>query len=191
MIDIRNICHDKDTVSFHYHVNNPSLAFKEAAILRRNIMNNIFSYAINEVIFYKNESIHDDEFIAHRLGQLIPNIENLNVENRQEGIFNVTGTGNINSDCIKGIDFVYNVPLFYLHDNKTVHFKVLLSRNCGAYHPNWNPVSGITFTNITDSIFLFKFKLIGLVSCDELIKQLLEFGTNSDFSYEKLEFTNT
>lgn len=162
---ITNIQQNDIDVSFIYNTKSA----KDCAILRKKICTEVYSYTINKVIFNMNTSNIKNEHISNRLGLLIPDNNNLN---NFEGELYVKGPKMVMSDDIQNISFIYNMPLFYLDENEIIHCHVILEKDCGLAHAKWNPVVNITFTQINNQQFQFKFELNGLLTLENILNQI-------------------
>lgn len=143
---------------------------QEAANLRNFIREKIYFYLIHRVIFYKNTSNKNFEFLSSRFGQLV--LDNANIKNDDVGTLNVTGPLMVTANHIKGLTFVYDSPIVYLKEGEVLECNLEIDKNCGATHKKWNPVACITFTDYDKDVFKFKFELIGSITMDDIMQQL-------------------
>lgn len=143
---------------------------KNAAALRQYIKDEIKSYCVDKVVFYINTSTYTNEFISNRLGLTIPN--NLKCDDTTIGVLNINESKMVTCNDIQGIEFIYNMDLFYLRPNEHVVLQLLCNKGCGKMHQKWNPVSSITFSDISHNLYKFSFKLIGLLSLQNILDQL-------------------
>ena len=128
-------------------------------------MTNMYSYTIDQVKF---ESIPDSctpEKLASRFGLLVP------VQEETIGYIDVEGPIMVTTNHVKGMKFMHQMPLIYLDDHEKLKCTLILKKDCGKTHSKWNPVSAVKFKEHPEG-FLFQFELIGLLTMDEIIKQL-------------------
>jgi len=138
---------------------------KDACLLRKKLMTDIECYTINEVIYQSIPTRFNPEKYALRFGLLIPKqIDNI-------GYINIKGPKMVKCEDIKGIDFVYNIPILYLDEGEELKCCLKMKKDCGKTHAKWNPVSNIRFQEHSKG-FLFTFELTGLLTWDEIYMQL-------------------
>jgi DNA-directed RNA polymerase alpha subunit len=159
---ISNVTQTDKYISFTFNGN-----CREAAELRRQIKNNIYFYLINKVVFYKNTSTTPEEFLATRLGLLIPQMNN----NIFKGHVNVTGPKMVRCSDISNLQFIYDMPIIYLREEEQLVCDVIMEKDCGKTHQKWNPVAGLTFCK-AEVGFTFTCELLGCVSFEEILEQL-------------------
>ena len=140
---------------------------QEAATLRKNLMTNIYNYAIDKIIYYENTSGTNPEKLALRFGLLIIDQNFTN----EVGKLDVTGPKMIMSDDIQGIKTIYNMPIIYLDDKEVLKCDFILAKNCGKEHQKYNPVSAVTFIK-QDNDFKFSLELTGVLTFDQICAQL-------------------
>ncbi len=129
---------------------------RSANILRRTIIRDIPTLAIDQVIIFDNTSSLANEMIAHRLC-LIPlvydsSISHDSIEDTEfmlditcsEGIRNVLSqdlVSNNNTKCA----LLKNVILTKLFPGQTLKFKATIKSGTGSEHAKWSPVTGVSF----------------------------------------------
>jgi hypothetical protein len=140
---------------------------QDAATCRQHIKNKTESYMIDQVTFFTNQSCHTEEDLAKRFGLLVPD-----QSDEMTGTLNITGPKLVMCSDIKKLSFIYDMPLVYLKENEQLHCQLTMKKGCGDMHQKWNPVSAITFCEIEYNVFKFNFELIGLLSWEDILKQL-------------------
>lgn len=147
-----------------------------AANLRNFIKNEIYSYCIDQVIFFNCPSSYTEECLALRLGLLVPN--NLLCRDDTVGIINIKGPKMVMTSDIQNLNIIHQMPICFLNENEELHCHLKVKRANGKTYQKWNPVSGITFKNVNfknnnNDVYQFKFSLIGLLSIDDIMSQLI------------------
>lgn len=129
--------------------------------LRRVIISEVPTMAIDLVEVYANSSYLCDEYIAHRLG-LIPlysQSENdsetkfeLFVTNESEEPRTVTSKDLRYVSGIRGVIPVEDdpIPITVLGKNQQVHIMCTVKRGIGKFHAKWNPTSQCVFQTLAD-----------------------------------------
>lgn len=143
----------------------------EANLLRRSILSEIETYAIDIVIFYINTSSRHDEIIALRLGQLV--IDHEKYEHNETPIrINVKGPKEFSTKDIK-LPFKYETPIMVLREGETIICDVIVKKGQGKQHVKWRPVSTVSIKEV-DEGFKFTIKGIGMMSGDKILLKGLE-----------------
>jgi len=125
-------------------VNTPLLS-----ALRRTIISEVNTIAIDTVDFYYNESPFPDEYLAHRLGLLVLNSMGLQSENEISFEFNLN-TQESKSEIItvysgmltdpNNLIVNKNVPLFKIKKGQKIKFIAKTKLGNGLEHAKWSPV---------------------------------------------------
>lgn len=146
-------------------------------LLRRAILSEIETYAIDIVIFHTNTSPRHDEVIALRLGQLVidhskfqppaPGAEDIKIR------INVNGPLIFTTDNIPNLPFKYKTPIAELRHGQQIICDCIVKKGTGAMHVKWRPISKFTFTEVNDG-YLISFKDIGMLSGREIIEKGME-----------------
>lgn len=167
--------------------------------LRKVLMSEIETMAIDIVSVHTNSSALPDESIVMRLG-LLPIICNdldsyTNCEEcecKNEGCnncgvsfsLNVVGDGrmkktitsedvtisNKNFHIIKGPPFT----LFYLRNDEAVELEGQILKGKGSIHSKWNPVSSVTFKRLDNNSHRFHFESIGTLNNAQILEKALK-----------------
>lgn len=142
-----------------------------AAHLRQFIKNKVHSYCIHEVIFLtKNSKDFTEEHLTLRLNLLVP--DNATCDETTMGTINVKGPYMVTTNDINNLKIVQHMPLCYLKESEELYCHLKVKKGCGDDHQKWNPVSGITFKEISYGVYQFSFELIGLITIDEMMMQI-------------------
>ena len=90
--------------------------FSRANMLRRSILSEIDTYAIEFVIFDVNTSVREDEILALRMGQCVINHDRFIPQSEPNYRYHVdfTGPGTLTTDHIVGIPFTNATPIVEL-----------------------------------------------------------------------------
>lgn len=132
--------------------------------IRRVMMSEVETLAIDSIDFYQNDSVLNEDFIAHRLG-LLPlhyteGIEEatleLEVSNDTEENYKVL------SGSLSGhIDCVYdNILLTVLRPGESLELKCYIKKGCGKEHSKWSPVSKCVYT-LNEDTAVFEVEGVG------------------------------
>ncbi|MFT4244171.1 MAG: DNA-directed RNA polymerase subunit D [Candidatus Woesearchaeota archaeon] len=160
--------------------------------IRRTIIDNVLTFAIEDVEIIKNETPLYDETLAHRLG-LIPlktNLKDYNVKSKCSckgvgcALCEVTFTlqtqdnGYVYSKELKSDDpQIYpvggEIPITKIFGNKGVHIKAKAILGEGREHAKWSPAHAYLKEGDSDSINLV-LELHGQLSAEETFNSALE-----------------
>ncbi len=187
---ISNFKIEDNLLSFDLNNNSKDVKISLANAIRRTIISDIYTYAINdhEITFYENSSILNNEFLKHRL-TLIPinceledvNYDNLVISckktNDEENILSVYASDFIVKDVVSNemLDilqiFKYPKILFAkLQYNQTIYFDAKLIKNNSEH-------GGSSFSPV--SVCMYTFKI------DEKMAKSISENMND---YEKRKF---
>lgn len=132
--------------------------------IRRIMITDVPTMAIEHVFIYKNTSVMDDEILAHRLG-LIPLKTNLNkyvpndectcgselgcpkcsvtmyLEAKAENEIKIVYSGEIRSEDEEIVPVDPNIPIVKLSPNQEISLEMRAIVNRGKIHAKWQPVS--------------------------------------------------
>lgn len=152
-----------------------------ANALRRVLIADIPTYSIDLVTFYRNDSLLDDEFIAHRLGMVVISSGNYNTEIKLNDIkLNIENDGydpiDITTDMIISNDIKLLYPktlLTKIHRNQGINLIATIKSGTGSEHAKWNPVCGISMEQIGEDV---KFNLEGTGAIDNI--EIIKTGLN-------------
>jgi DNA-directed RNA polymerase alpha subunit len=129
----------------------------EVNMLRRAMMSEIETYAIDIVIFQTNTSPRHDEVIALRLGQLV--IDHSRFVPPEEGDFRTSidflsqGPERFNeftTEHIPDLPFKYLTPIATLRVGQRITCEVIVKRGQAKDHVKWRPVSAVAISDIGD-----------------------------------------
>jgi len=143
----------------------------EVNMLKRAIMSEIDTYAIDIVIFQTNTSPRHDEILALRLGQLV--IDHTRFLPPQIGDFRThidfKGPGELTTDNIPGLPFKYKTPVVLLKDGQHVICDVIVKKGQGKQHVKWRPVSRVSILDVEDG-HKITFNDIGMLTPIQIIQ---------------------
>lgn len=147
----------------------------EANVLRRAILSEIETYAIDVVIFYVNFSPRHDEIIALRLGQLVIDHERFTPPENGEFRTRIdfTGPGVLTSDNIPGLPFKFTTPIITLKTGHRIMCDVIVKKGQGKEHVKWRPVSTVVITEVDDG-YQFTIKEIGMLTAEQIFTKGIE-----------------
>ena len=144
----------------------------EVNMLRRSLLTEIETYAIDIVTFHINTSPRHDEIIAFHLGQLV--IDHSRFNPPQDDDFktriDVRGPTEFTTEHIPDLPFKYITPIANLKANQRILCDVIVKRGQGRVHVKWCPVSCVKFIE-TENGYQVTFKNIGMMSSEEIIQQ--------------------
>jgi len=141
-MDIKIISKGKDKLSFS--VNGINHAYANA--LRRLMISEVPTLAIEEVEFKKNNSILYDEIVAHRMG-LIPlktDLKSTDEKSKIQFVLKSKGQGYVYASELKSKDAkckpVYpNMPIVKLIDKQEIQLVATAVLGRGSEHVKWSP----------------------------------------------------
>lgn len=128
-----------------------------ANAIRRILINEIPTFAIDKISLINNTSVLPDEFLAHRLG-LIPidimpdlDIEEINfqlkVVNNTQDVMIITSNDIkfISKDDQPLFELKKDVPIAKLAPRQIIEAEMVASKNVGRVHAKWSPVCPATY----------------------------------------------
>ncbi len=109
--------------------------------IRRAIIRDVLTVAIDKVLIYKNQSVMPDEFLAHRLGLIPVNSRDLDIQG--ESLYIKKTGGMVKSSDIDSASDValpyQNIPIVLLNNNKDLEVEMVLRAGTGSEHIKWSP----------------------------------------------------
>jgi DNA-directed RNA polymerase subunit D len=147
----------------------------EANMLRRSILSEIETYAIDIVTFHINGSSRHDEIIAVRLGQLV--IDNNKFEPPEDGDLkiriDVRGPIDFTTEHIPELPFKYVTPIAILKAGQRIMCDIIVKKGKGNIHVKWRPVSKVTMVKL-DNGYKISFKEIGMLDGESIFARAYE-----------------
>jgi DNA-directed RNA polymerase alpha subunit len=144
----------------------------EVNMLRRAVLSEIETYAIDIVVFHINTSIRHDEIIALRLGQAV--IDHSRFAPPPEGDYksriDFQGPGEFNTTHIPGLPFKYVTPIATLRSGQRILCDIIVKQGSGRQHVKWRPLSTFSFSEI-DGGYQITIKDIGMLTGPEIIEK--------------------
>lgn len=144
----------------------------EVNMLRRAILSEIETYAIDEVRILINTGPRIDEILALRLGQLV--IDHTRFVPPTEGDFrtriNFEGPGLFTTEHIPGIPFTELTPIMELRAGQRILCEVVVKLGQAKTHAKWRPVSKVTFVSVPGG-FDVTLKSVGMLPPDQIFER--------------------
>jgi len=144
----------------------------EVNILRRAIMSEIETYAIDIVIFNTNTSPRHDEVIAQRLGLVV--IDNTTfvppVDGDMKVHIDVQGPRIFTTKDIPDLPFVCHPNIAELRVGQRITCDCIVKKGQGKTHIKWRPISVFTFKAVEGG-HQISFKGVGMMTGEEIIRQ--------------------
>lgn len=152
----------------------------EVNLLRRAILSEIETYAIDIVIFQTNTSPRHDEIIALRLGQLVIDHSRFvpPEDNDYKVHIDVQGPGEFTTNDIPDLPFKYDTPITTLKRGQRIICDCIVKKGTGKMHVKWRPISTFSFTKADDG-YLLNIKGIGMLPPEELIQKGINMISNA------------
>jgi DNA-directed RNA polymerases I and III subunit RPAC1 len=128
-----------------------------ANALRRILINEIPTFAIDKVSLINNTSVLPDEFLAHRLGlipiDVMPDLDIKEINFELKVVNNTPDVMLITSNDIKFIskdnqpffELKKDIPIAKLAPKQIIEAEMCASKNIGRVHAKWSPVCPATY----------------------------------------------
>lgn len=128
-----------------------------ANALRRILINEIPTFAIDKVSIINNTSVLPDEFLAHRLGlipiDIMPDLDVKEVSFELKVVNNTSDVMLITSNDIKYIskedqlsfEVKKDIPIAKLAPKQSIEVEMVACKNVGRVHAKWSPVCPATY----------------------------------------------
>lgn len=197
--NIITIVEDNDSYSTALIKNND---VKFVNLLRRSIMSEIPTYAIEIVVFYINTSPREDEIIALRLGQVPIDHNKSNLPKNGEDLiieFNYTAPNTQNSTIVFNTDdiesfnndikFVDKTPICEMKAGQSIKCKCIVRIGVAKTHVKYRPVSNVYYDKDpnTDN-YLLTIKSIGMLTHKQIFSEGIKHMKDAASSEPKTIF---
>lgn len=146
----------------------------EANMLRRAILTEVETYAIDIVVFQENHSARHDELLALRFGQCV--IDNVQYEkildpNHDTQVrLEVEGPKVVTTDDIPLLPFAKTTPIITLLAGQRIICDLVVKKGIGRTHVKWSPVSTCVFREAPEG-FDFVVKELGMLPGSEIFQR--------------------
>lgn len=147
-------------------------------LLRRSILSEIETFAIDIVGFHINNSPRHDEILALRFGQLIIDHRKFQGPDGYETELDVTGPIEVTTDDIQRLPFINKTSIVSLKEGQRLHCKLIVKKGTATTHVKWRPVSAIKVQKINAG-YEMSFKNIGMLPTSSIIQQGIEKLVNT------------
>lgn len=136
-----------------------------ANMLRRAILSEIDTYAIEFVVFHVNTSAREDEILALRLAQCVIDHTRFVVPNDANYHYHIdfSGPGTFTTDHIVDIPFTNITPIAELLVGHRILCDVIVRQGRGRQHVKWRPVSTVEPVKQVEGGYLIVFKSVGMM----------------------------
>lgn len=154
------------------------LSFSSA--LRRIMISEVPTYAIENVYFYENTSSMYDEVLAHRLG-LIP-VKGVPVSGDEVVVFTLSKEGpcTVYSSDLKsesGELAFENIPIVKLAEGQKLELEAEALVGTGKTHAKWQPCN-VVYKQISNDEVEFTIESFGNMDAEDIIRSSLEILKN-------------
>ncbi len=126
--------------------------------LRRAIIAEVPTFAVDEVVFYVNDTPFFDEYIAHRLA-MVPLKTDLNIvkanpdrvvvlsfDRRAEEDFEVVYSGDLTSSDPLIVPAYDRIPIIKMRKGQRLRFEAIARLGRGKEHAKWQPAAAVGYT---------------------------------------------
>lgn len=159
--------------------------------LRRIMIAEVESWAIDTVDFYRNESIMSMEEIGHRLGLLPLKVKGSKNDKQPSVSLTITAADNL---TVTAKDMVYenckpvypDMPILILKKGHTVKFTAVLTKNSkiSGGHAKWSPTTVVFYEKKGDEYY-FTIESSGVMKPEKIFSEALDiFEKKIDSPYE-------
>ena len=141
-------------------------------LLRRAILSEIETHAIDYVIFQTNTSPRHDEILALRLGQLVIDHSSFNPPEDEDVRvhIDVEGPVNVTTEHIPDLPFKYVTPIVTLRKGQRIICDCIVKKGQGKTHVKWRPVSTFSFKEV-DEGYIITINDIGMLPGPDIIRK--------------------
>lgn len=144
--------------------------------LRRVILADIPSMAIEDIVFYENSGVMENEIVAHRVG-LIP-LTSYSLDSHPRVSMDIVAQDTItvyakDMVCEHCTVLYPDIPITKLGKGQRLKFVGHACKATGEEHSKWRVVSNCHFKRIDHGHFKFFIESIGALSCHDIFQQAL------------------
>jgi len=176
-MDIKIVEETDDYIRFD--IKNGSVGF--ANLLRRIVLGQVKSFAIDKITIYENTSQYFDEFVAHRIG-LVPLATPDKYKGTEAVVFtlDVMGPKRIYSGDLKftdpSIKPVYsNMPLFDISENSSLRMEGVAVLGNGRVHAKYQPgAASYTIDDKDEGLIHFYVETYHQTSVRSMLKRAIK-----------------
>jgi len=177
-MEYSDLIEDGRSVSCIIHTDN----LYDMNLLRRIILSELETYAIDYVVFHINKTARFDEELALRFGLLVIDHSQY-IHSDIKHSLHVKGPCMVTTDHIKTIPFSHTTPIIYLNKFEELCLDFYIQEGKGYEHMKWKPVGLCSFTKMEKN-FLLTFKSIDMMAPKEIIEKAIE---KMDYMRDKAE----
>ncbi len=152
----------------------------EVNLLRRSMMTEIPTYAIEYAIIDINTTDRQDEILALRLAQLVIDHDRFTFEGDDHRYsIDFTGPGTLTSSHVRGLPFKYETPIAELRRNQRFKCDVIVRQGTGKLHVKWRPLSTFMSRKIVGISNIDVVSLPPKTDAQKLLKKLRSLQIDS------------
>jgi len=153
-----------------------------ANTLRRTIIADVPTWAIDNVIIIENTTVLHDEFIAHRLGLMPIKVttkntpcDKIHFTFKKQASDDTTLETWYSKDIVsKHAKMVYpKIPIVKVTKGQSLEFECIAIKGTGSEHSKWSPVSTCMFTCVNDKTAHFKLESIGSIEPSDIVSSAI------------------
>jgi DNA-directed RNA polymerase subunit D len=165
-----------------------------ANALRRTMISKVSTLAINTVSIMENDSILNDEIIAHRIGQipiksLGTDITRFRIELNAECPIHSETPIYVYSEDIKMPEEICvvnkKIIILQLRPGEKIKLFGFTESGTGEQHSKWSPCCGTSYEKLDDNLFKFHIETTGQLSPKEVLSEAIQIIIKDLHKYKK------